>query len=182
MKVVICDTCRPNRSVLNITPVMNPLLTNCNSRAGNGATDTLSTLPGVEVGLLAADDGWRLLNDLLPLRKNHLDMAWVRHIRVNLYLRCQVLSYRTKYLRTYPSVGTIGASPLFRGLVDLNVPDNEVAGVEAFGVRVRFRVLEKTEKEFGGLDRPPRLRDTELLACKIIILAAVCSLYTIRSI
>ena len=51
-------------------------------------------------------------------------------------------------------MSTVCASPLFRGLVDLDVLDDEIAGVEAFGISIRFCVLEETEEEIGGFDGP----------------------------
>jgi hypothetical protein len=39
----------------------------------------------------------------------------------------------------------------------LDVLDNEVAGVETLGIRVRFSILEQTKEEVGGLDRPASL-------------------------
>jgi hypothetical protein len=62
-------------------------------------------------------------------------------------------------------VGTVCASPLLGGLVDLDVLDDQVAGIETLGVGVGLGVLEQTEKELGGLDGPAGLGDTELLAC-----------------
>lgn len=50
-------------------------------------------------------------------------------------------------------------------LIDLDVLDDEVAGVEALGVGVGFGVLEETEEEVGGLDGPAGLGDAEGLAC-----------------
>lgn len=51
------------------------------------------------------------------------------------------------------------------GLVDLNVLDDQVAGIESLGICVCLCVPEQTEKEFGRLDGPASLGDTELLAC-----------------
>ena len=62
-------------------------------------------------------------------------------------------------------MGTVCASPLLGGLVDLDVLDDQVAGIETLGVGVGLGVLEQTEKELGGLDGPAGLGDTELLAC-----------------
>jgi len=71
---------------------------------------------------------------------------------------------RVGHVGVDPAVGTVSASPLLGGLVDLDVLDDEVAGVEALGVGVGLGVLEQTEKELGGLDWPAGLGDTELLA------------------
>lgn len=62
-------------------------------------------------------------------------------------------------------MSTVGASPTLGGLVDLDVLDDEVAGVETLGVGVGLSVLEETEEELGGLDGPAGLGDTECLAC-----------------
>jgi hypothetical protein len=67
-------------------------------------------------------------------------------------------------LQTYPTVGTVCAAALLGGLVDLNVLDDQVAGVKALGVGIGLSILEKTEKELGGLDGPPGLGDAELLS------------------
>jgi hypothetical protein len=46
----------------------------------------------------------------------------------------------------------------------LDVLDDEVAGVEAFGVCIGFGVLEKTKQMLRGFDGPPGPGDTKLLA------------------
>ena len=61
-------------------------------------------------------------------------------------------------------MGTVRAPALLGGLVDLDVLDNQGAGIEALGVGVGLSVLEETEEELGGLDGPAGLGDTELLA------------------
>lgn len=61
-------------------------------------------------------------------------------------------------------MGTVCPSSLLGGLVDLDVLDDQVAGVETLGISVGLGVLEETEKELGGLDGPSSLGDTELLA------------------
>lgn len=66
--------------------------------------------------------------------------------------------------KTYTTVGTVGASPALGSLVDLDVLDDEVAGVETLGVGVGFGVLQETDEELGGLDGPASPADTELLA------------------
>jgi len=45
------------------------------------------------------------------------------------------------------------------------VLDNQVAGVEAFGVCVCFCIFEEAEQEFGGLFGPAGFGDAELFAC-----------------
>lgn len=66
---------------------------------------------------------------------------------------------------TYATVGTVSAPALLGGLVDLDVLDDQVGGVETLGVGVGLSVLEETEKDLGGLDGPAGLGDTERLAC-----------------
>lgn len=61
-------------------------------------------------------------------------------------------------------MGAVGAAALLGGLVDLDVLDNEVAGVKALGVGVGLGVLEQTQEELGRLDGPAGARDAELLA------------------
>lgn len=61
-------------------------------------------------------------------------------------------------------MGTVSASSLLGGLVDLDVLDDQVRGVETLGVGVGLSVLEETEEELGGLDGPASLGNTELLA------------------
>lgn len=62
-------------------------------------------------------------------------------------------------------MGTIGATALLGRLVDLDVLDDQVARVEAFGVRVGLGVFQQAQEELGRLDRPTCARDTELLSC-----------------
>jgi hypothetical protein len=62
-------------------------------------------------------------------------------------------------------VSTVGSSALVRGLVDLDVLNDEVAGIETLGVGVRFGVLQEREEECGRLLGPPGSGDTELLSC-----------------
>ena len=55
------------------------------------------------------------------------------------------------------AVGAVRSAPHLRGAVDLDVIDDEVVDVEAFVLRVGFRVLQQGEEEFGGLLRPASL-------------------------
>jgi len=64
---------------------------------------------------------------------------------------------------TYSAVSTVCASPLLWRLVDLDVLDDQVGGVETLGVGVGLSVLEEGEQELGGLDWPAGLVGTELL-------------------
>jgi len=66
----------------------------------------------------------------------------------------------------YSTVGTVCASPLLRGLVDLNVLDDQVAGIQTLGVCIGLCVLEEREQELGGLDGPAGLVCAELLGCE----------------
>lgn len=67
--------------------------------------------------------------------------------------------------KTYATMGTIGATALLGRLVDLDVLDDQVARVEAFGVRVGLGVFEQTQEELSRFDGPTCARDTELLSC-----------------
>lgn len=62
-------------------------------------------------------------------------------------------------------MGTVGAATALGSLVDLDVLDNQVAGVETLAVGVGLSVLQKVDQELGGLDGPAGLADTPLLAC-----------------
>jgi hypothetical protein len=112
--------------------------------SGDGLAAEDTTLSGAEV--LTADNLLGLLDNLLALGEDELDVAGVRHVRVD------------------TTVGTVRPPSLLRGLVDLDVLDDESASVEALGVGVALSVLQQTEKELGGLDGPASLGDTESLA------------------
>lgn len=62
-------------------------------------------------------------------------------------------------------MGTVRPATLLGSLVDLDVLDNQVAGVEALGISVGLGVLEQTEEELGRLGGPAGAGHTELLAC-----------------
>ena len=62
-------------------------------------------------------------------------------------------------------MSAVCASPLLWRLVDLNVLHDQIAGVEALGIRVGLGVLEQAEQELGGLDGPAGFGDAELFAC-----------------
>jgi hypothetical protein len=119
---------------------------------------------------LVADNRLRLLNSLISLGEDELDVARVGHVGVDLsILLVSGESARTrpakKSGKTYAAVGTVCPAALLGGLVDLNVLDDQVAGVEALGIGVRLSVLEEAEQELGRLDGPPSTGDTPLLAC-----------------
>lgn len=122
-----------------------------------------------------------LLHDLLRLREDELDVAWIRHVRVDLREkndRCQHTFTHIPPLpprfpekksiqggiKTYPSMRAIGPTSLFRRLVHLDVLDDQVARVEALGVGVGLGVLEQAEEELGGFDGPAGFGDAELFA------------------
>lgn len=111
---------------------------------GDGLAQTGTTLPGAEV--VTANDGLGLLDNLLALGEDELDVARVGHVRVD------------------TTVSTVCPPALLGGLVDLDVLDDQVAGVKTLGIGVGLGVLEKTEKELGGLGGPAGLGNTELLA------------------
>jgi hypothetical protein len=61
-------------------------------------------------------------------------------------------------------VSTVGTSAALGSLVDLDVLDDKVAGVETLGVGVGLSVLEEIDEELGGLDGPAGTGDTPLLS------------------
>lgn len=63
-------------------------------------------------------------------------------------------------------MGTVSAPALLGGLVDLDVLDNQVAGVETLGIGVGLGVLEETKEDLSRLNGPAGLGDTESLACE----------------
>lgn len=67
--------------------------------------------------------------------------------------------------QTYTTVGTVSSSALLGGLVDLDVLDDQGAGVETLGIGVGLGVLQELQEELGGLDGPTGTGDTPLLAC-----------------
>lgn len=62
-------------------------------------------------------------------------------------------------------MGTVSSSTLLRGLVDLDVLDNQVASVKTLSIGVGLGVLQELEEELGRLDGPSSAGDTPLLAC-----------------
>jgi len=66
---------------------------------------------------------------------------------------------------TYTTMRTVRATALLGRLVDLDVLDDQVAGVQALSVGVGFGVLEEREQECGGFLGPAGARDAELFAC-----------------
>lgn len=76
---------------------------------------------------------------------------------------------------TYTTVSTVCTTALLGRLVDLDVLDDQVAGVETFGVCVRFGVFEETEEELGGFFGPAGFGDAELFAWETRSISAVYS-------
>lgn len=65
---------------------------------------------------------------------------------------------------TYTTVSTVCSATLLRGLVHLDVLDDQVAGIETLGIRVCLSILEKTEQELSRLYWPSSTGNTKLLA------------------
>jgi len=61
-------------------------------------------------------------------------------------------------------VCTVCTTTLLGSLVDLNVLDDEVRGVETLSVGIGLCVFEKREEELCALDGPAGLGDAKLLA------------------
>lgn len=68
------------------------------------------------------------------------------------------------HVRVDTTVGTVCAAALLRGLVDLDVLDDQIAGIKTLGIGIGLSVPQEIEEELGGLDGPPGLGDTELLS------------------
>jgi len=87
----------------------------------------------------------------------------VRHVGVDLEaLEC---TNGLSNFGTYTTVGTVSTPALLGGLVDLDMLDDQVAGVEALGVGVGLGVLEEAEQDLSGLLGPAGAGDAESLAC-----------------
>jgi hypothetical protein len=106
-----------------------------------------------------------LLDSLVGLDKDELDVARVGHVGVDLHILLRKAKKCQGSTRTYTSVSAVCAPSLLGGLVDLDVLDDQVAGVETLGVGVGLSVLEQTEDELSALDGPAGPGDTESLAC-----------------
>lgn len=63
-------------------------------------------------------------------------------------------------------MGTVCSSTLLGSLVDLDVLDDQVAGIQTLGISVGLSILEQTEQELGRLDGPSCAGDTPLLSCR----------------
>jgi hypothetical protein len=139
-------------------------------RSGDGLADAGTALSRAQV-MGAAGNIVRLLNSLLGLGQDQLDVARVRHVRVDLRW-CQLVPNSRNFLHavenlrgTYATVGTVCPPALLGGLVDLDVLDNQIASVETLGVGVRLGVAEETQDVLGGFDGPAGAGDAESLAC-----------------
>lgn len=77
------------------------------------------------------------------LGDDDLDVGWARQVWVD------------------STVSSVSSSSLFRGLVDLDVLDDERLDIESLDVGVRLCISEESEDEDGGLDWPSGLVGTE---------------------
>lgn len=66
---------------------------------------------------------------------------------------------------THATMSTISAASLLGRLVDLDVLDDQVARIEAFGIRIGFGIFEQAQEKLGRFDWPTCARDTELFSC-----------------
>ena len=73
---------------------------------------------------------------------------------------------RVAHVRIDATVSTICSPTLFGGLVDLDVLDEEIAGVETFSIGVGFGVLEEVEEEGGGLLGVAGSGDAHCFSCR----------------
>lgn len=58
-------------------------------------------------------------------------------------------------------MGTICSSPLLGSLVDLNVLNDQIPGIEALRIGIGFCVSKEPEQELSRLDWPPSESDAE---------------------
>lgn len=72
-------------------------------------------------------------------------------------------------------MGTVSSSALLGGLVDLDVLDDQSAGVKTLGIGVGLGVLQELQKELGRLDGPSGAGDTPLLACTPYVVSLMSS-------
>lgn len=66
--------------------------------------------------------------------------------------------------RVDATVGTVGATALLGGLVDLDVLDDEGVQIQTLGFGVALSVLQETQEELGALFGPATLGDTPSLS------------------
>lgn len=105
-------------------------------------------LSTVQPLLLRLCDLRALLHNLLAFGQDQLNVARVRHVRIDLQIghnqrlrsgKSHNAGLGVKTVEgfwTYTTVSTVGATALLGCLVDLDVLDDQIAGVEAFGVGV----------------------------------------------
>lgn len=116
--------------------------------------------------MLLTDNSLRFLDRLLSLGEDELDVAGVGHVGIDLQriLASQITWSQAEDSITYTTVSTVCAAALLGGLVDLDVLDDQVTGVETLSIGVGLGVLKETEEELGRLNGPAGAGDTELLA------------------
>lgn len=56
--------------------------------------------------------------------------------------------------------------PLLRRLIDLNMPHHQIPRIQPLRIRIRLRILQQAQQEFGRLLGPARLAHAELLALR----------------
>ncbi len=117
-------------------------------RARDGASSPTCSLPNAQsLTTLLYSLLLSLLHFLSRLNQNHFHMARIAHVRVD------------------STVSPVRSPSLFRCLVDLNVLDNKVVGIQAFCVGIGFGVFEQVEEEGGRFDGVASSGDTEFFAC-----------------
>jgi len=120
-----------------------------------------SDIGGVQAGLHAAIAlllhllALQLLGRLLLLRRLVLSSAF--HLNIILLGENNFDVTGRGHVGVDSAVGAVRSAPHLRGAVDLDVVDDEMVHVEAFVLRVGFRVLQQREEEFGGLLGPTSL-------------------------
>ena len=120
----------------------------CPSSRSNCSPQTSTPLSCVQSALLLVQQ--RLLtplHDLLAFCQDHLDVTRVAHVWID------------------SAVSSVCSTSLFGCLIDLDMFNDQVAGIEAFDISVGFGILEKSEKEFSRFDRVAGTGDSELFAC-----------------
>ena len=136
------------------------------SRGGDGplGSELARALLVVEVDLLLLVI--RLLDRLLTLGNDNLDVAGVGHVGVDLQLSLARAPYSLLAMIgvTYASVSAVSPSSLLGSLVDLDVGDDQVGGIETLNIGIGLGVAEESEKELGRLNGPAGTGDTELLS------------------
>ena len=110
------------------------------SRCGKGSPLPASdpcTLPGVQPNDLLGVGS--LGNLLISLGEHKLYVAGVGHVWVDLVLLVR-MDERKGWMEPYTTVSTVCSAALLGGLVDLDVLDDQVTGVETLGISVGFRL------------------------------------------